>query len=128
MMRRSLTISFIVHFVLLGLGILSMSSPRQMAVASVEAVPVEIIEDLTQVQEGEKTAKKEDKPAPKPSEKPKVNEDAVNPGETEQDIKAPPTPTEKPKPVETATAQPPAPVQTKKAEVDTPETTKPVRE
>ena len=70
MMRRSLTISFIFHFVLLALGIVSMSSPREMAVASVEALPIDIVpmEDLTQVQVGEKTAKKAEKPAPKPSQ------------------------------------------------------------
>ena len=68
---------------LLALGIVSMSSPRQMAVASVEAVPVEIISDLTQVQEGEKAAEEAEKPAPTPTEKPQVTEEAVNPGETE---------------------------------------------
>ena len=84
-MRRALTVSFIFHFVLLLLGIVSMSSPRQMAVASVDAVPVEIIEDMTQVQQGEKQAEKADKPAPTPTEKPDVKPDAVNPGETELD-------------------------------------------
>ena len=57
-MNRALIISFVLHFVLLLLGIVSMSSPRQMAVASLDAVPVEIIEDLTQVQQGEKDAEK----------------------------------------------------------------------
>lgn len=110
-MKVGLVTSVTLHAALLGYGLFSLSAPRAYEVADIEALPVDIIpvESITQIQQGDKTAPKADRPAPTPTERPDPVEDAVKVGENDVDLKPPPTPEAKPKPVEAASAPPPSP-------------------
>ena len=110
-MKAGLTTSLALHAVALGFGLFSLSSPREMAIADVESFPVDIvpIEEIAQSIKGDKKAPVAEKPAPKPTTRPEVVENAQEIGDNTVDLKAPPTPAPKPRPVETAEAPPPAP-------------------
>lgn len=110
-MKAGLTTSLALHAVVLGFGLFSLSSPREMAIADVESFPVDIvpIEEIAQSIKGDKKAPVAEKPAPKPTTRPEVVENAQEIGDNTVDLKAPPTPAPKPRPVETAEAPPPAP-------------------
>lgn len=118
------------HAVLLGLGLVSLSSPRSMD-ASVESVSVDIVpvEELAQVQLGDKKAPMAEKPAPTPTSRPDTVPDAQKVGDNEIDTEKPPVPDAKPKPVESAQAPKPEPKPeepVKKEEVQKTEEPKPV--
>ncbi|MCO4317652.1 hypothetical protein M8997_010690 [Phyllobacterium sp. 21LDTY02-6] len=115
-MRASITSSAIIHAVVLGWGLLSFSAPSPMDMANSESMPVEIISDVSQLQQGDKTAAKNDKPAPKPSEKPQTVPDAQNIGESDTDTDTKPVPETKPKPVEAAEAPKPSEMPVEKPE------------
>jgi outer membrane biosynthesis protein TonB len=122
-MKSSLTTSVLLHVAVIGLGLVSLSSPRPMQVADIEALPVDIvpIEELTKVQEGDKKAPMAEKPAPKPTAKPQTVPDAKQIGDNELDTQNPPTPAPKPKPVKTVEAPKAAPTPIEKpAPVETP--------
>jgi colicin import membrane protein len=127
-MKSSLTSSVLLHVVVIGLGLVSLSSPRPMEVADVDALPIDIvpIEELTQVQEGDKKAPMAEKPAPKPTERPDPVENAQKIGENTVDTDAAPTPTPRPKEVKTAEATAPAPKPVEKPKPE--ETPKPKEE
>lgn len=110
-MKAGLTTSVILHAAVLGFGLVSLSSPRAFEVADVEALPVDIvpIESITQIQQGDKKAPAKEKPAPLPTTKPDIVENAQKVGENTIDTDKPPTPEAKPKPVETAAASAPSP-------------------
>lgn len=110
-MKAGLTTSLALHAVVLGFGLFSLSSPREMAIADVESFPVDIvpIEEIAQSIKGDKKAPVAEKPAPKPTTRPEVVENAREIGDNTVDLKAPPTPAPKPRQVETAEAPPPAP-------------------
>ncbi|MCT8997939.1 hypothetical protein [Chelativorans intermedius] len=110
-MKTGLAISVTMHAALLGFGIFSLSTPRAFEVADVEALPVDIVpvESITQVQEGDRQAPAERRPAPRPTLRTDEVENAQKVGEAETDLKSPPTPDAKPKPVERAAEPPPAP-------------------
>lgn len=110
-MKAGLTTSVILHAAVLGFGLVSLSSPRAFEVADVEALPVDIvpIESMTQIQQGDKKAPAKEKPAPVPTAKPEVVENAQKVGENQVDTEKPVTPEAKPKPVETAAAAAPSP-------------------
>ncbi|MEZ5870992.1 MAG: TonB family protein [Nitratireductor sp.] len=97
-MKFPASLSTLLHVAILTWGLLSLSGPKPLAVADVEALPIDIvpIEDVTRAVQGEKKADVADKPAPKPTQKPQKNPDAQNVGEAEVDAKtqrvAEPTP------------------------------------
>lgn len=116
-MKAGLTTSVVMHAALLSFGLLTLSAPSALEVADVESLPVDIIpiEDLTQIQQGDKTAAMNEKPAPKPTQRPDIVADAQKIGENSVDTEAKPTPEPKPRPVEAADAPPPSPEPTPKA-------------
>lgn len=130
-MKGSLATSTILHAVVLGVALSSFSAPKTLEVADVESFPVSIvpIEEITQIQQGEKTAPVAEKAAPTPTQRPDPVPDAENAGDNTVDLKtakaaepspreivseAPPKPAEKPAPIpEPAPEQPAAePVKT----------------
>jgi len=110
-MKAGLTTSVILHGALIGFGLFSLTAPAPMQVADVESLPVDIvpIEELTQIQQGDKTAPMAEESAPKPTERPDPVPDATNVGENTVDTDAPPTPEPKPRPVKTAAVPKPQP-------------------
>ena len=110
-MKAGLATSVVLHAALLGFGLLTLSAPSALEVADVESLPVDIIpiEEVTKIQQGEKTATVKEKPAPLPTKRPDIVPDAQKVGENTVDTEKPPTPEAKPKPVETAAAPPPCP-------------------
>lgn len=110
-MKAGLTTSLVMHAAFIGFGLVSLSSPKPLEVADVEALPVDIVSfaELTQVQKGDREAPVQERSAPKPTEKTESVENAVNTGDNEVDLKTPPIPDSRPKEVETATAPPPDP-------------------
>ena len=104
------------HAAVLTFGLLTLSAPSALEVADVEAFPVDIvpIEEITQIQQGDKTAAVNEKPAPKPTQRPDIVPDAQKVGENTADTDKKPTPEAKPKPVESADAPPPSPEPTPK--------------
>ena len=110
-MRAALTTSAVMHAVLIGFGLFSLSAPRAFEVADIAALPVDIIpvESITQIQEGDKKAPLAEKPAPLPTERPEIVPDAVKVGENSLDTEAKPTPEPKPRPVEAAALPEPSP-------------------
>ena len=99
------------HAVVLGFGIVTLSSPRPMAIADVESFPVDIvpIEEFAQSIAGKKDAPVAETPAPAPTSREEVVENAARVGDNTVDLDTPPTPDPKPRPVETAEAPPPSP-------------------
>jgi hypothetical protein len=97
-MKGSLTTSAIVHASLLAFALVSLGSPEPLDVSQAEALPVELvpIEELTQIQQGDKKAPKAEKSAPVPTTRPDIIENAQNVGNNTADLDAPPTPTTKP--------------------------------
>jgi outer membrane biosynthesis protein TonB len=110
-MKAGLTTSVIMHAALLGFGLFTLSAPSALEVADVEALPVDIVpvEEITQIQQGDKTATVNETPAPLPTKKPDIVPEARKVGENTVDTEKPVTPEAKPKPVETAAAPPPSP-------------------
>lgn len=110
-MKAGLAISLTLHGALLGFGLFSLSGPRAFEVADVEALPVDIVpvSSLTQIQQGEKEAPAESKPAPKPTQRFDPVEEARNVGEADRDMETPITPDADTKPVARTAEPPPAP-------------------
>ncbi|MEP9372185.1 hypothetical protein [Mesorhizobium sp. KR1-2] len=115
-MRAGLTTSVILHAGVLAFGLFTLSAPRAFEVTDVESLPVDIvpIESITQIQQGDKKAPMNEKPAPKPTKRPDIVPDAQKVGDNNIDTDKKPTPEAKPKPVESADAPPPAPEPTSK--------------
>src|SRR5690606_10240878 len=82
-----------------------------MAIADVESFPADIvpIEQVAQSAQGDPNPPVAERPAPVPTTRPEIVENAREVGDNMTDLKAPPTPEPKPRPVETAEAPPPAP-------------------
>ncbi|NTJ43183.1 hypothetical protein G6L28_11315 [Agrobacterium larrymoorei] len=115
-MKGSLTTSAIVHASVLAVALVSLGSPAPLDVSQAEALPVELVpvEEMSQIQQGDKNAPKAEKSAPVPTTRPDVVPDAQNVGNNTADLDAPPTPTTKPNNNVSAAAPPkqetPAPV------------------
>jgi colicin import membrane protein len=124
-MKAGLTTSVVMHAALLGFGLISLSAPAPMNVADVEALPVDIVpvEELTQIQQGEKKAPVSEKPAPTPTKRPDTLPDAQKVGDNDVDTDNPITPDEKITPVKTAEAKAPSPKPVEKVKPE--ETPKP---
>ena len=124
-MKGSLATSTVLHALVLGVALSSFTAPRTLEVADVESFPVSIvpIEEITQIQQGVKTAPVTEKAAPTPTSRPDPVPDAQNAGDNAVDLKsseaatpgpkevvseAPPKPAEKPapKPESVKTAEP----------------------
>ncbi|MBT9369369.1 hypothetical protein [Rhizobium sp. CSW-27] len=105
-MKGSLGTSLVLHFLVLTWALFSLSAPAKFEVGDVEALPVDIVpvESITQIQQGDKKAPMAEKSAPKPTQKPKVVENAENAGDNDVDLKTPPTPVKKPLQTEAAAA------------------------
>ena len=103
-MRFGLVTSAVLHVLVLGAGMVALSSPKPYDVLDVESLPIDIvpIEEITRVLEGDKKAPLAEKPAPRPTTRPPVVPDAQRFGDNSQDTQAPPTPDPKPREVETA--------------------------
>ena len=103
-MKGSLATSAVIHAAVLTLALVSLGSPESFDVANVEALPVDIvsIEELTQIQQGDKKAEMKEKAAPVPTKKQTPVENAENAGENDVDLKNLPTPEAKPREIETA--------------------------
>lgn len=110
-MKAGLTSSVVLHAALIGFGLFSLSAPAPMQVADVESLPVDIIpiEEITQIQQGEKTAPMTDRAAPKPTERTDPVQDAESVGENAVDTDKAPTPEPAPRPVQTASVPKPQP-------------------
>jgi TonB family protein len=110
-MKAGLATSVILHAALIGFGLVTLSAPRSLEVADVEAFPIDIVplQEITQIQQGEKKAVKKEKSAPIPSEKPDIVRDAKKIGEADVDSDTKPTPEPKQRPVEARDAPPPSP-------------------
>lgn len=125
-MKASLATSTVLHALVLGVALSSFTAPKTLEVADVEAFPVSIvpIEELTQIQQGEKSAPVAEKAAPTPTTRPDPVPDAQNTGDNTVDLKpakaavpsprevvseAPPEPAEKPAPKPEPVAEAPAP-------------------
>ncbi|QRM56587.1 hypothetical protein [Sinorhizobium sp. BG8] len=104
-MKGSLVTSAVLHALVLTWALVSLGSPESFDVADIEAMPVDIvpIEELTQIQQGDKKATLKEKSAPVPTKKATPTE-GENVGDNELDLKTPPTPEEKPRDIETAAA------------------------
>src|SRR6185369_11716456 len=110
-MKAGLTTSVILHAALIGFGLFTLSAPRALQVADVEAFPVDIVplDKLTELQQGDKKAPKKEKPAPVPTTKPAIVPDAKQIGNADLDTDKKPTPEAKPKPVEAKDEPAPSP-------------------
>jgi len=114
-MKGSLATSTVLHALVLGVALSSFTAPRTLEVADVESFPVSIVpvEEITQIQQGEKTAPISEKAAPTPTSRPEPVPDAQNAGDNSVDLttsqaatpspkevvsEAPPKPEEKPAP------------------------------
>ncbi|ODT29382.1 MAG: hypothetical protein ABS35_08595, partial [Kaistia sp. SCN 65-12] len=110
-MKAGLTTSVILHAAVLAFGLFSLSAPSALEVTDVESLPVDIVplSELTQIQEGDKKADMNEKPAPTPTSRPDIVADAQKVGENSVDTDKPATPEARPTPVEETAAPPPAP-------------------
>jgi len=110
-MKAGLTTSVVLHVVAIGVGLVTFSSPRPLELTNVESFPVDIvpIEEIAVSVKGDKSAPVAETPAPKPTSREEVVENAQEIGDNKVDLSTLPTPEPKPRPVETAEAPPPAP-------------------
>jgi colicin import membrane protein len=103
-MKTGLATSVVLHAAVLGFGLISLSAPEPFEVVDVESLPVDIIpiEQLTQIQQGDKKAPLAETPTPKATEKTETVPDAEKVGENKIDTDKKPTPQVTPKEVEAA--------------------------
>ena len=114
-MKTGLTTSVILHAVVLGFGLFTLSAPAALP-SGAESVAVDIVpmEAMAQVLQGEKKAVMHEKPAPLPTQRPDIVPASQKVGENSVDTDKPITPEAKPKPVDTTSAPLPAPTPTEK--------------
>lgn len=110
-MKGSLATSTILHVLVLGAALSSFTAPKTLEVADVESFPVSIvpIEEITQIQQGEKTAPVAEKAAPTPTSRPDPVPDAENAGDNSVDLKSSKAAT--PSPKEVVSEAPPKPAE-----------------
>lgn len=107
-MKVSLGTSAVLHALVLAVVLLKFGAPEQLQVAPTESLPVSIvpIEEMTNIQQGDKKAPKKEKSSTQPTKNQNKVDNAQNTGENTADLKSPPTPTTKPNNVEVAAAPP----------------------
>ena len=101
----------VLHAAVIGFGLISLSAPKPFEVADVESLPVDIIpiEQLTQIQQGDKKAPLAETPTPRETEKTETAPDAEKVGENKVDTDKKATPEVRPKEVEAAAVPESAP-------------------
>ncbi|TPW32701.1 hypothetical protein [Pararhizobium mangrovi] len=106
-MKTALVTSAVLHAAVISWALVSLSAPRTLDVADMEAVPVDIVpvESITRTEQGDKKAPKSDTPAPKPTQRPDPVKDAKNVGDNTVDLDGPSG--EKPSKREVKAAAPP---------------------
>jgi len=113
-MRMGLVISSLLHATLVGLGIFTIGGSQfERHELDIEPVSVDLvtIADTMSLHEGSKKASSEEAPAPKPTQKPEINNQAKHVGDGKVDSAAPLKLKERPRDVE-APPPPSAPEQT----------------
>ena len=97
-MKTSLITSAVLHALVLTWALVSLGSPEDFEVSSLESMPVDIvpIDEFTQIQQGDKQAPKAEKSSPVPTKKPTDVADAQNVGDNDVDLKTLPKPEAKP--------------------------------
>ena len=136
-MKASLATSTVLHALVLGFALASFGAPKTLEVTDVESFPVSIvpIDEITQIQQGDRTAAISEIAAPIPTARPDPVPDAQNVGDNDVDLKpaeaATPSPREvvseaPPKPAEQPAPQPePKPAEPTPAEVAEPKPVEP---
>lgn len=120
-MKSSLSTSVAVHVVLLTWGLWSLGAPEKLDMGS-EAVPVELVTEVSQSMIGDEKAPQTDTPAPQPTKtESKLPMPAQNVGDNEVDLPTPPAPKAAPREtvktkVDEAPPPPPPPPATKPPE------------
>ncbi|MDF1599488.1 hypothetical protein PZ895_06810 [Mesorhizobium sp. YIM 152430] len=108
-MKAGLTTSVAMHVVLIGAGLVSLSSPRPLESSNFESFPVEMVPlaEISQSVQGERTAPVSETPAPEPTTEEAPVDNAQNIGDNQVDL---PNSAAVPgnRPVDTASAPPPA--------------------
>jgi hypothetical protein len=102
-MKGSVITSIILHGLLLVWLLVSFGSARPMEVAG-EAVPVELITDMSQLQEGAKDAPQKDQASKEITKNEPTPDKALNSGDNNFDLKSVPTPMDKPSNTQKAAA------------------------
>ena len=105
-MKGSIVTSIALHGLLLAYVLLSFGAPDPFEVTMSEALPVELvpIEDMTQIQQGDKEAPKKEDSAKDVTQREDTVPEAQNSGENDFDLKTVPTPMQKPDNVQKAGA------------------------
>jgi hypothetical protein len=106
-MKGSVITSIALHALVAAWMLFTFASPEPFEVAMSEAMPVELvpIEDLAQLQQGDKEAPKKERSATEVTQKEDPAPEAKNTGDNDFDLESVPTPTEKPTNVQEAGAQ-----------------------
>lgn len=109
-MKGSVTTSLLLHGLVAAWMLVSFGSPEPFEVEMSEAMPVELvpIEDLAQLQQGDKEAPKKERSATEVTKREDPQPDAQNTGDNTFDLESVPTPTEKPTNVQEAGADTPS--------------------
>ena len=109
-MKGSLFTSLLLHALVAAWLLVSFGSPEPFEVTMSEAMPVELvpIEEMTQLQQGDKEAPKKERSATEVTRREDPVADAQNTGDNNFDLDSVPTPTEKPTNVQEAGAQKPS--------------------
>jgi len=135
-MKGPLGTSAVLHALVLAVVLLKFGAPEQLQVAPTELLPVSIvpIEEMTNIQQGDKKTPKKEKSSTQATKNQTKVDNAENAGENTADLKSPPTPTTKPNNVEVAAAPPktekplpktdPVPTETKEIQKEVEEATK----
>ena len=109
-MKGSVATSLLLHALVAAWMLAHFGSPEPFEVTMSEAMPVELvpIEDLAQLQQGDKEAPKKERSATEVTREEKPVEDAQNTGDNNFDLESVPTPTDKPTNVQEAGADTPS--------------------
>ena len=87
-MKSSLGASAVLHILLISAGLISLSSPRKMDMTISESLPVDIvpIEELTQIQKGDKKAPLKEKSETAPTKRQDKVENAQETGDNQSEL------------------------------------------
>ncbi len=108
-MRIGLTVSAFGHAAVLLWGLIAFPNTEPFFVEPVDALPVDLVplSEVTRTQVGERTAPKENAPAPKPAEKPvEAPKDAPDPGKKPAEATKPTPPKQEPRQVAATQPEP----------------------
>ncbi|SON57143.1 hypothetical protein HDIA_3602 [Hartmannibacter diazotrophicus] len=114
-MRIGLSASVAVHAIILLWGLVSLPGAKPFEVAEVEAVPVDIITEVTNVSQGSKKAERKETQSQGVAKPPKPNPEAKKAGNAPKDLDAPPTPKPSTEASVREAAPPPSPTPAPKA-------------